>query len=136
MLRKPSLEKRIRWSDVSATICRVCKEQYPQPDHECQMAQSPKDGTLREKAEKLYNELPSELGKYKRHVDVIDQIESALHACASEARRAAIEQVLAGIAREQQYHEFLESRDEPMRHPVLACKEISSYVKALLKEKP
>lgn len=40
--------------------------------------------------------------------------------------------MLKGIEREKQYHEFLEEKGE-MRHPVLACKEIAGYARALAK---
>jgi hypothetical protein len=44
--------------------------------------------------------------------------------------QAALEAVLAAIDREQNYHEFLDEKGE-MRHPILACKEIRGYVRAL-----
>ncbi len=46
----------------------------------------------------------------------------------------ALNEVLAGIEREKNYHEFLEEKGE-MRHPILACKEIASYVRALMGER-
>src|SRR5438105_2720535 len=39
--------------------------------------------------------------------------------------------LLTGVEREKQYHEFLDEKGE-MRHPILACKEIISYGRALL----
>jgi hypothetical protein len=49
---------------------------------------------LRERCEKLYNDLPSELGKYKRHVDVIGQIESF----ALQIRNEALKEAAAFVA--------------------------------------
>lgn len=52
----------------------------------------------------------------------------------TQVREATIVDVLRGIDREQAYHEFLEEKGE-MRHPILACKSIRSWVRAL-KESP
>jgi hypothetical protein len=59
---------------------------------------------------------------------------SLKHPCAEtcsgyqQAREEALDEVLAGIAREQNYREFREDQDGSA---VGACKEIASYVRAL-----
>lgn len=52
----------------------------------------------------------------------------------ARVRAEALDAVLKAIDREQAYHEFLEEKGE-MRHPILPCKEIRHYVRALKETK-
>lgn len=49
----------------------------------------------------------------------------------AEGYKNAIDDILGGIQREQQYHEWIDKEGSQVRHPVLACKEIASYARAL-----
>jgi hypothetical protein len=67
--------------------------------------------------------------------DIQRRIDRAFEKHGDRMRRDTIEKVLSAIDREINYHEYLEEQGEPMRHPVLACKVIAGYVRALKETK-
>lgn len=80
---------------MSATICRVCKEQYPHPDHECQIAPTTNEGqeAMKEMLDLWWNTEPFGFD----HPDTYNGILELMNEITAEARSRTIEDITAKL---------------------------------------